>query len=109
MAFSNVFDAVMGLFGFRRAVLGHWPHNRVIEAALAEIENAGGVVVGVYGAPAGELECKRFRVNGRRVRLCVEDYGDIVLWGPRRLVLDLSQKISRRLDSSQRDQSLEPN
>jgi hypothetical protein len=101
MAFSKVFDAVMALFGIGRAILGHWPHKSVIEAAVAEIENAGGVVVDTYGTSAGEMECTRFRVHGRLVRLCVEDYGDVTLWGPKRLVLDMSQKISNRLDASE--------
>lgn len=38
-----------------------------------------------------------FRVHGHRVRLVVEEYGEVSLWGARRVVTELSNRVAERL------------
>jgi hypothetical protein len=45
------------------------------------------------GSPAGELIIKHFRIRGRRLRLCIDDYDKVTLWGPKELVKELADRI----------------
>jgi len=94
---STCLDSLVGLFGRSRARLGEWPHGEVVDAAAATLRDFGGELCGESGSPAGELEVMHFRVRGRRLQLCVEDYGGVTLWGPKRLVADISRRVADRL------------
>ncbi|SRR6266540_2435600 len=97
MVESRFIDFMIGLFGCGRAKLGEWPHREIVEAAVATLRDSGGELYHESGTPAGELEILHFRVRGRRMRLCVEDYSDVVLWGPKGLVADISRRVADRL------------
>lgn len=90
-------DGLIGLFGRRRAKLGEWPHGEVVAAAVAMLRDLGGELQHENGAPAGECEAMHFLVRGSRIRLCVEDYGDVTLCGPKRLVEDISKRFAARI------------
>jgi hypothetical protein len=96
----------MGLFGYGRVVLGDWPQIGLVKAAIAEIESAGGTKIDAYGVPGSDWECIRFRIHGRRVKLSFEELGEVTLWGPRNLVLDLSQRVSAKLPASKPNAAL---
>jgi hypothetical protein len=97
---SRFIDAVIGLFGFGRIVIGEWSQKGVVSAAIREIEDAGGIAEKTYGTPDGQYDCTRFRLRGRWLRLCAEEMGEVTLFGPTRLITELSQRISRRLNDS---------
>ena len=97
MSASRFIDALMGLFGRGRARLGEWPHGEVIEAVAATVREFGGELHHESGTPAGELEVMHFRGGECPMRLCVEDYGSVTLWGPKQLVADISRRVAERL------------
>src|SRR3982750_1702464 len=90
-------DFVIGIFGRGRAKLGEWPHREVVQAAVETIQNCGGELHHESGTPTGELEVLHFRVHGRRMRLCIVEYGSVSLWGPKLLVSDISRRVADRL------------
>ncbi len=92
---SRFLDFVLSVFGRGRAKLGEWPHGEIVVSALATFRSLGGEFLGESGTPADELRTLRFRVRGHRVRLCIEDYGAVTLWGPRRLVAELAAQIAQ--------------
>ena len=97
MVESKFINLLIGLFGLGRAKLGEWPHGEAVDAAIASIRELGGQVHHTTGTPGNELEIFHLRVRGRRIRLCVEDYGDVVLWGPKALLEDISTRVVDRL------------
>ena len=97
----KVVDFVAGLFGRRRVRLGEWPHGQVVEAAMDTLQEFGAELYRESGTPAGELDVFHFRAHGRRMRLCVEDYGAVTLWGPKRLVTDVAHCVADRLAHAQ--------
>lgn len=97
MRASAFIDGLIGLFGRGRAKLGEWPHGEIVEAAVATLRDFGGEWHHESGTPTGELEVMHFRVRGCRMRLCVEDYRDVTLWRPKRLVADISKRVADRL------------
>jgi hypothetical protein len=81
MFVSRFIDAVMGLFGSGRIVIGEWPQKGVLSAAIREIEDAGGIAERTYGTPDGQYHCTRFRIRGRWLRLCAEEMDEVTaLW-----------------------------
>jgi len=94
---SRFIDFVIGIFGRGRATLGEWPHREVVQAAVETIKDCGGELHHESGTATGELEVMHFRIRGRRVRLCIVDYGVVSLWGPKRLVADISKRVALRL------------
>jgi hypothetical protein len=97
MAGSGVVDAFIGLFGLARAKLGEWPALGVAATAIAVIKENGGQYLSETGSPDGRFDVLRFRVRGRRMRLCREELGEVTLWGPKQLVSDLSQQVATKL------------
>src|SRR4051812_11099970 len=93
----TIIDRVLGLFGQGRTTLGSWPHREVVNAALATLTDLGAEKVHEDGTPAGEVENFYFRIDGKRVRLSVTDYGDVTLWGPNRLVTKICKEVTARL------------
>jgi hypothetical protein len=100
LSWQRFFDAVMGIFGYGRVVLGEWPQTGIVKASIAEIEAAGGVKIDDYGPAGSDWTCVRFRIHGRRIRLIFEDFDEVSLWGPRNLILDLAQNVSKRMSAS---------
>ena len=97
VAFRN---AVLALVGHCRVTLGEWRDEGIVEAAVATFEEFGGRKLehedtGV----AFDVENFYFQVRGRRIRLCVEEYGEISLWGSKRLVTEISRRIAERLST----------
>ena len=90
----SIAEIILSLFGQGRAVLGSWPERGVLSDAFAVFEEMGAKKCGEYGSPAGEIEVFLFRLNGRRLRLCVDEYGAIRLFGPKRMVTELAAKVS---------------
>ena len=80
-------------FGRACVKLGSWPHGDVVNAAITALRDAGGAVCGEDGTPAREVENIYFKLRGRRVRLCVEDYADVTLWGPKNLVREVQARL----------------
>jgi hypothetical protein len=94
---SSFIDVLIGLFGRSRARLAEWPQREVVESALAAFRDCGGELYSESGTPEGELEVMHLRVRGRRMRLCIADYGGVTLWGPKRMVAKISQRVTERL------------
>jgi hypothetical protein len=94
---SKFIETILGLCGQGFTKLGEWPHREVVEAALAVLREYGAEECGATGTPAGEIENLHFRVGSHRVRLCVEDYGDVTLWGPAPIVGALAKRVARKL------------
>ena len=90
-------DLMIGLFGRGRAKLGEWPHREIVEAAVDTLRDFGGELCRESRTPACELKVFHFRVRRRRMRLCIEDYGGVTLWGPKWLVADISRGVAERL------------
>ena len=78
----GVVDAIIGLFGLARTKLGEWPEIGVVATAVAVIKENGGEYLSQTGSPDGSFDILRFRVRGRRMRLCFEEYGEVTLMGP---------------------------
>jgi hypothetical protein len=102
MVESRFVDFVIGMFGRGRAKLGEWPHREVVEIAVDTIRDFGGELHQEIGTPTGELEVMHFRVHGCWMRLCIVDYGGVFLWGPKRLVADISRQVANRLSETRR-------
>lgn len=94
MSSEKFIDALIGLFGRGRVSLGQWPERAHVDEYVRVIEQQGGVIVGSTGSPDGSFDVLRFRVRGRRVRLCFEEFGEITLWGPKQLVTELVARIA---------------
>jgi hypothetical protein len=92
----DVVDAMLAPFGRACVKLGQWPHQPIVEAVVAALRDAGGEILSESGTPADEVRNVYFVVRGRRVRLCIEDYGDVTLWGSRRLVQELSTAVAAK-------------
>ena len=89
MSTDKFIDALIGLFGIGRANLGEWPQRAFADDYVRVIKEADGVVMGSSGWPDGSFDVIRFRIRGRRVRLCIFEYGEATLWGPKQLVAEL--------------------
>lgn len=96
-AVFKIIDFIIGLFGRGRARLGEWPHREIVEAAVDTLRDLGAELCHESGTPACELEVFHFRIRRRRMRLCVEDYGAVTLWGPKQLVAEIARRVSERL------------
>ena len=94
MSADEFIDALIGLFGLGRANVGKWPDRALADEYVRLIKNAGGVIVGCSGSPDGSFDVVRFRIGGRRVRMCIEEFGEVTLWGPRRLVAELAARVA---------------
>jgi hypothetical protein len=97
LPFLNGLHAVTG----RRRVGWDWPNDDVVEAALSTFEEAG--AERLPSTPINlpvDAENLDFRVRGRHVRLWVEQYGKVILWGPRAVVTDLAGPITEKLSRS---------
>ena len=95
MSADRLIDVLLGLFGIGRASLGEWPERALADEYVRVIKEAGGVIVGSTGSPDGSFNIVRFRVRGRRLRLCIEEFGEATLWGPKRLVTELVARIAK--------------
>jgi hypothetical protein len=94
-------DGVLFLVGHRCIALGEWPDQGVVEAVVATVTELGGQQVPGKDFPlAFDIENLYFRVQGRRVRLCIEEYGSVTFWGPRTLVAELSKRVAQKLAAS---------
>jgi hypothetical protein len=94
--FLNHLLALVG----RRRVSWDWPNNDAVEAALSTFEELG--AERLRSTPINlpiDAENLNFRVRGRRVRLWVEQYGDVILWGPRASVSELTARINEKLST----------
>jgi hypothetical protein len=89
-------DCLLAVAGRRRVLLGDWPNHDVVEAALSTLKEFGAESLGTkpLNLPVG-IDNLYFRVRGRRVRLWVEQYGDVCLWGPRAIVTELAGRIAQ--------------
>jgi hypothetical protein len=105
MSADKFIDALIGLFGLGRASVGEWPERALVDEYVRLIKDAGGVIAGSSGSPDGSFDIVRFRIRGRRVRLCIEEFGEVTLWGPRRLVAELAARVAAEGLSSSRFRS----
>ncbi len=75
---------------------------------MSLMRDCGAVKCGESGVPTA-FDVYYFRVKGRRVKLCVEDYGDVTLWGPKKIIAELSKrmadKVARAEDGDRRADS----
>jgi hypothetical protein len=78
------------LFGVRYRELPFGTRRKEIVTALSDLsaEKCGG-----SGTPAFEVNNEYFRIGRQKVRICTEDGMFVSLWGPKRLVDDLYEKI----------------
>jgi hypothetical protein len=90
----NSIDFLIGLFGYSR--VRYSQEGYVLDAIMSALKDCGAEKYGENGMPT-VFDNYYFRIRGRQVKLQVEDYGDIVLWGPKKLVQDLSSRISDKL------------
>jgi len=101
-SFERLMLALLGCLlavaGRRRVVLGDWPNGDVVEAALSALQELGAENLGAkpVNFPV-DVENLYFRVKGRRVRLWVEQYGDVTLWGPRAVVSELAGRVAEKI------------
>src|SRR5262245_51523625 len=93
-------DWLLALFGQRRVLLGAWPDQGVVDAAISTLEEFGAEKLETrpVNLPV-DIENVYFRVQGRRVRLWIEEYGDVTLWGPSTIVTRLAERITQRLSA----------
>ena len=94
---SRFIDIMIGLFGHRRVKFADWPRARDLDAIIDAIRGLGGKRCGEGGSPDGSFTNLYFRIGRRRVRLCIEEYDDLTLWGPKRLVGEISKRVAERL------------
>jgi hypothetical protein len=97
-------DGVLVLIGHRRIKLGDWPDQGIVEAAVRTIREFGGerIQKEESACVAFDIENLYFRVQGRSIRLCIEEYGEVSLWGAKRVVTELSKRINERLSVTSR-------
>src|SRR3989442_1152829 len=91
-------DFLLAVVGQRRVLLGGWPNRDVVEAALSTLKEFGAESLGSkpVNLPV-DIENMYFRVRVRRVRLWVEEYGHVSLWGPRAIVTELAGCVAERI------------
>ncbi len=91
-------NCLLAIAGQRRVLLGDWPNGDVVPAALATLKELGAESLGAkpVNLPV-DIENLYFRIKGRRVRLWVEQYGDVTLWGPRAIVTELAGRIAEKI------------
>ncbi len=91
-------DCLLALAGRRRVLLGDWPNHDVLKAALAALKEFGAESLGAkpVNLPV-DIENLYFRVKGRKVRLWVEQYGAVTLWGPRAIVSELAERTAEKI------------
>ena len=88
---------MLGIFGYSRIA---FPQNEeVVDAIMSALQERGAVNCGEGGMPTVTDEYY-FSVRGRRIKVIVEDWGDIILWGPTGIVRELSSQVSDRLGAS---------
>jgi hypothetical protein len=80
----------VGLFGYARASFEQ--EHQVVDAIVLALQNAGAIKCGESGMPTA-FDAFHYRIKGRRVRLIVEDWGDVILWGPKQIVRELSAEV----------------
>jgi hypothetical protein len=97
---DNLIDALIGFFGMGRAALGGWPQRAPVDEYVRVLQEAGGVIVATFASPDGSFDVIRIRIRGRRLRLCIEEFGKVTLWGPKRLVAELADRVAAELDSA---------
>ena len=93
-----VLDFLLAAVGQRRVLLGDWPNSDVVEAAVSTLKEFGAESLGAkpVNLPV-DVENLYFRVRGCRVRLWIEQYGHVTLWGPREVVTELASRISEKI------------
>jgi hypothetical protein len=91
-------DFLLAVIGQRRVLLGDWPNRDVVQATLSTLKELGAESLGTkpVNLPV-DIENLYFRVRGRRVRLWVEEYGQVNLWGPRAIVTELAERVAEKL------------
>jgi hypothetical protein len=91
-------DFLLAVVGQRRVLLGGWPNRDVVEAALSTLKEFGAESLGSkpVNLPV-DIENMYFRVRGRRVRIWVEEYRHVSLWGPRAIVTELAGCVAERI------------
>jgi hypothetical protein len=93
-------DCLVALVGHRRIGLAPWPNHEVVKAALSTFREFGAEQLETRLVDlALDVENLYFRVQGRRVRLCIEEYGDLTLWGSRSLVTKIANRINEKLSA----------
>jgi hypothetical protein len=90
---TAIADSVFSLFGYERVRFSQ--ESQVFDAIFSVLGEFGAVKCGESGLPTAFTNYF-FRVRGRKVKLTVEDFEDIILTGPKAIVQELSQKISER-------------
>jgi hypothetical protein len=93
-----IVDFLLAVAGQRRVRLGDWPNANAVEAALSTLKEFGAENLGAspVNLPV-DIENLYFRVRGRRVRLWVEQFGDVTLWGPSTFVIELAERVAEKL------------
>ena len=87
-------DSLFSLFGYARVRFSH--ESQVVDAIFSVLGDFGAAKCGESGMPTAFTNYF-FRVRGRKIKLTVEDYEDIILTGPKAIVQELSEKISDRV------------
>jgi hypothetical protein len=89
----------LGLIGHRRIKLDEWPDRGVVAATIDTVNELGGKRV-QKDVAFGFDDVFYFRVQGHQVRLVVEEYGDVSLWGAKGIVSELSERIREKLSAN---------
>jgi|SRR5438094_1643338 len=100
-------DCLLAVVRQRRIRLGDWPNHDVVEAALSTFKEFGAerLETKQVNLPL-DIENLYFRLQGRRVRLWVEEYGDVSLWGPRAIVGKLAGRIAKKLSVQKHERGI---
>ncbi len=92
----GIIARILPVFGRACVKVGDYTEETITKT-INTIEISGGKYCGRDEMPTFDGASLYFRIAGRRVRLSYEDYGDVVLWGPRKVVLELSKRIKADL------------
>jgi len=87
---TAIVDSLFRLFGYARVRF-----SQDADTILSVLGDFGAVKCGESGMPTAFTNY-HIRVRGRKIKLTVEDYEDIILTGPKAIVQELSEKISEK-------------
>ncbi len=90
MSGTTIVDSLFSLFGFARVRF-----SQDLDTIVFVLKDFDAVKYGESGMPTAFTNYY-FRVRGRKIKLTVEEYEDIIMTGPKAIVRELSDKILER-------------
>src|SRR4051812_46263537 len=89
-------DCVLWSLGKRCVRLGAWPEEGLVKTAVDGIRDLGGEKL-EKDIGFGFDDAFYFRVRGRNVRLIIAEYGHVNLIGSRKIVMEISREVAKKL------------